>query len=293
MNRGHGMMKRLIAVLALAFATAIPLMADTWTDPDTGYTWMYRINGETVEVVNPSYYAAISPSPNGNVAVPNTLGGMPVTCIGDSAFYNCSDLTSVTIPNSITNIGPYAFESCSSLMSVTIPNSVTNIGDSAFQDCSGLMSVMFMGDAPSVGRSAFYLVGSGCTVYVKKGSTGWGVDIPGTWNGLAIQCMTPEIEWLADRELVADALTANGRTAAECYALGLDPTDATNDFRIVSIELVDGKPKVEWEPKTNRWTGAEIQAVLKGAEALDGEWQTVTEGNKAGFRFFKVVVELP
>ena len=34
---------------------------------------------------------------------------------------------------------------------------------------------------------------------------------------------------------------------AECYALGLDPTEATNDFRIVSIELVGGKPKVEWE----------------------------------------------
>lgn len=52
--------------------------------------------------------------------------------------------------------------------------------------------------------------------------------------------------------------------AAECYALGLDPADATNDFRIVAIEMVDGEPKVEWEPKTNRWTGAEIQAVLNG-----------------------------
>ena len=57
--------------------------------------------------------------------------------------------------------------------------------------------------------------------------------------------------------------------------------------------MVDGKPKVEWEPKTNRWTGVEIQAVLKGAATLDGEWQTVTEENKAGFRFFKVVVEVP
>ncbi len=99
--------------------------------------------------------------------------------------------------------------------------------------------------------------------------------------------------WLAERSLTADARAANGRTAAECYALGLDPTLATNDFRIVSIEMVDGTPKVEWEPKTNRWTGAEIQAVLKGAATLDGEWQTVTEENKAGFRFFKVVVELP
>ena len=64
-------------------------------------------------------------------------------------------------------------------------------------------------------------------------------------------------------------MAANGkRSVAECYALGLDPADATNDFRIVSIELVDGKPKVEWEPKTNRWTGAEIKATLKGAAEL-------------------------
>ena len=91
---------------------------------------------------------------------------------------------------------------------------------------------------------------------------------------------------------------ANGRTAAECYALGLDPSLATNDFRIVSIKLVDGKPKVEWEPKTNRWTGAEIRAVLKGAAALKGPWEDVTTaGGSPGtarptLRFFKVVVEV-
>ena len=69
-----------------------------------------------------------------------------------------------------------------------------------------------------------------------------------------------------------------------------------NDCRIVSIEFEDGKLKVEWEPKVNRWTGAEIQAVLKGAEALDGEWHEVdkaSESDKAKYRFFKVVVELP
>ena len=75
--------------------------------------------------------------------------------------------------------------------------------------------------------------------------------------------------------------------AAECYALGLDPADVTDDFRIVSIEMVDGKPKVEWEPKVNRWTGAEIQAVLKGAETLNGEWKSVegaTVAEKAAMR---------
>ncbi len=87
----------------------------------------------------------------------------------------------------------------------------------------------------------------------------------------------------------------NGCTVAEAYALGLDPALATNDFRIVSIEMVDGEPKVGWEPKVNRWTGAEIQAVLKGAATLDGEWKTVegaSAAEKAAMRFFKVVVEV-
>ena len=52
--------------------------------------------------------------------------------------------------------------------------------------------------------------------------------------------MDAECGGCIDGELRADAVAANGRTAAECYALGLDPADATNDFRIVSIEIVDG-----------------------------------------------------
>ena len=61
----------------------------------------------------------------------------------------------------------------------------------------------------------------------------------------------------------------------------------------MQIELVDGKPKVVWEPKVNCWTGAEIQAVLKGAERLEGPWAEVPEDGETAFRFFKVVVELP
>ena len=80
---------------------------------------------------------------------------------------------------------------------------------------------------------------------------------------------------------------------AACYALGLDSesADATNDFRIVSVEMVGDTPHVEWEPKTNRWTDAEIPAVLKGAARLDDDFEPVTEKNKSSFRFFKVFVE--
>ncbi|MGM9866666.1 MAG: leucine-rich repeat domain-containing protein [Lepagella sp.] len=61
--------------------------------------------------------------------------------IADCAFYDCSGLTSVTIPNSVTSIGLSVFWDCSDLTSVTIPNSVTSIGDYAFGRCSGLTSI--------------------------------------------------------------------------------------------------------------------------------------------------------
>src|SRR5664280_2671528 len=76
----------------------------------------------------------------GAVAIPDMLGGYPVTNIGDMAFYNCTALTSVTIPNSVTAIGTQAFQGCTGLTSVTIPTNVTTIGVGAFNDCGGLTS---------------------------------------------------------------------------------------------------------------------------------------------------------
>ena len=77
-----------------------------------------------------------------------------VTSIGDKAFYYCSGLTSITLPNSVTSIGGYAFGGCSGLTSITLPNSVTSIGDYAFSDCSGLTSITVPESVISIGFSA-------------------------------------------------------------------------------------------------------------------------------------------
>ena len=72
-----------------------------------------------------------------------------VISIGDSAFENCTSLTSVTIPDSVTSIGRYTFENCTSLTSVTIPDSVTSIGSGAFSNCTSLTSIEVSGNNKS------------------------------------------------------------------------------------------------------------------------------------------------
>ena len=104
-----------------------------------------------------------------SVTIPNS-----VTSIGNSAFYYCSNLTSVTIPSSVTSIGGYAFQRCSSLTSVTIGNSVTTIGYSAFSDCSSLTSVTIPNSVTSIGYGTFYGCSSLTSVTIPNSVTSIG-----------------------------------------------------------------------------------------------------------------------
>ena len=134
-------------------------------------------------------------SAKGAITIPSEIDGKSVTSIGPSAFYGCTGLTSITIPNSVTSIGYSAFERCTGLTSInvasgnnyysdnngvlfnkkktelirypegksqtsyTIPDSVTSIGSWAFNGCTGLTSITIPNSVTSIGDSAFY----GCT----------------------------------------------------------------------------------------------------------------------------------
>lgn len=110
----------------------------------------YNITSETNKTVEVTYkgesYSTIIEY-SGDIVVPENVSYndtlYSVVSIGNHAFYNCGDMTSIAIPNSVTSIGKSAFYNCSSLVSITIPNLVTSIGESAFRHCSGLTSIEF------------------------------------------------------------------------------------------------------------------------------------------------------
>ena len=99
----------------------------------------------------------------GDVVILDNVNGYVVTDIAASAFENCTGLTSVTIPNSVTSIGNYAFQGCSGLKSVSIPGSVETIGFYTFDNCISLTSITIPEGVTTIAPCAFY----GCTSLIS------------------------------------------------------------------------------------------------------------------------------
>jgi hypothetical protein len=111
--------------------------------------YVYTTNADGVTLTITVYNG-----PGGDVTIPATNNGLQVVNIAEKAFEE-TGLTSVTIPDGITNIGNWAFFSCDTLTSATIPGSVTAIGDSAFDNCTSLTSVTMTNGVLSIGEWAF------------------------------------------------------------------------------------------------------------------------------------------
>ena len=113
------------------------------------------------DLVGSSAYSvrAANTSISGNIEIPQTYNGKPVVVIQNSAFKDCSNVTSVLIPSSIKSIGINAFENCSNITKITIPEGVTLIGNNTFKGCVKLASASFPTSIESFGANAL----AGCT----------------------------------------------------------------------------------------------------------------------------------
>ena len=134
----------------------------------------YNITDATNKTVAVSYRGSYSDSYSneytGSVVIPEsvTYNGKTysVTSIGGDAFYGCTGLTSIEIPNSVTKIGEYAFSGCSGLTSIEIPGSVTKIETGAFGGCTSLKDLHIEDGTETLSL--------GCNTYISSG-TGTGL----------------------------------------------------------------------------------------------------------------------
>ena len=144
----------LLATLLPATATAYNIFVDGifYNIIGSEATVTKMILGSDPDIPYYRYYS-------GNVTIPSTIifngTSYTVTAIGDGAFHYCTELTSVTIPNSVNYIGENAFAACTGLTSVTIGNSVTYIGSEAFWGCCGLTSITIPNAVNYIGDYAF------------------------------------------------------------------------------------------------------------------------------------------
>ena len=120
------------------------------------YTVKMESTGKAKNVIIPNEMTKIDDSAFKNctgltsITIPDS-----VMSIGDSAFYNCCSLTSIAIPDSVMSIGDSAFYNCCSFTSITIPDSVTSIGSCAFWSCKGFTSITIPDSVTSIGSCAF------------------------------------------------------------------------------------------------------------------------------------------
>ncbi|KUO79102.1 MAG: hypothetical protein APF81_09400 [Desulfosporosinus sp. BRH_c37] len=190
-----------------------------WDDPIKDGDYTYTVTDGKAQITMFSSYAT------GDVTIPSTLGGAPVTSIGIWAFYICKDLTSITIPQGVTSIGDNAFQYCTSLTTITIPESVTKIGCNALKYCDSLNTIRFnsatttiydsAGTIPAATKIIGYASSSAkdyATKYYRKFEV---IDTTNTLQSIAITNPATKL-----RYTVGDALDITGLVVTGTYSVG-------------------------------------------------------------------------
>lgn len=150
--------------LILLCLVSFPSFAIDFTYESNGLELSYTVldeNARTVETKAGVSSYPYTPGNNvsGDVTIPSTVyyngKAYTVVSVGEYAFGNCKNLTSIQLPESLTSIGGSAFSSCTNLTSIHLPESLTSIGGRAFSGCSSLTSIQLPESLTSIGDYAF------------------------------------------------------------------------------------------------------------------------------------------
>jgi len=213
--------------LLLAFLPPLPTHA---ADGITSDGLVYTISDNQISITGYSGVANV-------VRIPSIINGLMVTSIGNSAFYTCDNITTIVIPDSVTNIGDFAFAltgltdvvipnsvtsigleafcKCTNLTSVVLPKGLTSIADGTFSDCSSLGSITIPSTVVSIGNSAF----RHCSLT--------GITIPNSviriGDDAFIYCSLISVD-------IPSSVASIGELAFDCGSLAFFTVDAANPF---------------------------------------------------------------
>ncbi|MBP1532723.1 MAG: leucine-rich repeat protein, partial [Ruminococcus sp.] len=212
-----------------------------------------------------------------SVTIPNS-----VTSIGNSSFSGCSGLTSVTIPNSVTSIANNAFNGCSGLTNVTIPNSVTSIGDGAFASCTGLASVTIPNSVTSIANNEF----NGCSgltnVTIPNSVTSIGDGAFAGCNGLTSVTLPNSVTNIGINAFAncsnLASVTFTPGTANNTLSIGEEAFDSTKED--AKVAYANGENTNKLFDGTNKITTDTLLTDIQGKTLTwKADVQTWTSGN--------------
>jgi len=197
------------------------------------------------------------------VNIPDTIGGLPVVTLGNSCFSRATNVTSVAIPDSVTNLLNSVFYQCFSLTNVSMPTRIATMGDSVFWRCFNLSKVMLPQGVSTIGEDMFYQCTNLSSVNIPSGVTSIGVNafyecyqlrsivLPSTLNSMGFGAFT-----------LATNLTSvyfqGNVPSSGTYVFAYDPL-ATAYFMPGSTGWstnFEGLPTVEWNPQIQTGDGS-------------------------------------
>jgi hypothetical protein len=244
-----------VNVLGTLAVNGNSVLTNAWQNPASASYWTWTSDGNEITltgytgpnaVVIPDMLDGLPVTGFGTIFSPELAGsaitsisdGANVTTIGNSAFFNCTNLTSISLPNA-TTIGGYAFFQCSALTSVTLPNATT-IEDFAFFSCIALTSVYFDQNAPAESVDVYFDAPNVTNYVTNPQATGW----TNSWSGRPVVRLP----------VYADSFVGGGLALTQAATTTRDSGFAGNE--LVTADFVRGlfAAGAEMYPTTNRVT---------------------------------------